>query len=104
MGLDVGDVGHPDLVGRIHLELPIQGVGRDHSRLPTVSSGAALVADLGCDARKAAGQPGDPVLGNLFPLIPQVVSELAIAIDLATVEPSLPDQFGLACVVPRAAA
>lgn len=100
MGLDVGDVGHPDLVGRIHLELPIQGVGRDDSRLPTVSSRAALVADLGGDARKAS-QPGDPVLGNPFPLVPQIVSQFAIAIDLAAVGPSLPDQLRLAHIVPR---
>jgi hypothetical protein len=26
VGLDVGDVGHPDLVGRIDFELAVQGV------------------------------------------------------------------------------
>ena len=100
MGLDLDDVGHPDLVGRIHLELPIQGVGRDEGRLPTVSSRAALVADLGGDARKAS-QPGDPVLGNPFPLIPQIVGQLAIAINFAAVGPSLPDQLRLAYIIAR---
>ena len=77
MGLDVGD-----------------------SRLPTVSFRAALVADLGGDARKAS-QPGDPVPGNLLPLIAQVISELAIAVDLAAVELGLTDQLRLAQIVPR---
>lgn len=103
VGLDVGDVGHPDLVGRIHLELPVQGVGCGDSRLAAISPWATLVANLGQDACKA-GQPGDPVLGNLLPQIAQIVSELAIAIDLATVGPGLPDQFRLACIVPRTAA
>jgi hypothetical protein len=102
MGLDVGDVGHPDLVGRIDLELAVQPVGRDDSRLPAIPSRAALVADLGQDACKA-GQPGDPVLRNPFPLIAQIVSQLAIAIDLAAVGPGLPDQLRLAHVVLRAA-
>jgi hypothetical protein len=101
VGLDVGDVRHPDLVGRIDLELPIQGVGCDNSRLSTISSGTALVADLGGDARKTS-QPGDTILGNLFPLIAQIVSELAVAIDLATVRPGLPDQLGLTFILPRA--
>jgi hypothetical protein len=87
----------PDLVGRIDLELPIRGVGRDESGLAAIAPGAALVADLGPDACNAS-QPGDPVLENLPPLIAQIVSELApsgdcrqspadqwVAIDLATV-------------------
>ena len=61
MGFDVGDIGNPDLVGRIDLELPIQSVGRNHSRLPVISSRAALLADLGQDACKA-GQPRNAVL------------------------------------------
>lgn len=65
-----------DLVGRVDLELPIEGVGRDHGRLAAIVFRAALVADLGHDAFKA-GQPGDPVLGNLFSLIVQIVSALA---------------------------
>ena len=63
VGLDVGDVCHPDLVGRIHLELPVQGVVHNDSRLPAISSRAALVADLGQNACKA-GQPGHTVRGG----------------------------------------
>ena len=80
MGLDVGGIGHPDLVGSIQLELPIQD-----------------------DARKA-GQPGDPVLRNLFPEIPQIVGALAIALNLAAIGPGLPDEVRLARIVLRAAA
>lgn len=103
MGLDVGDVGHPDFVGRVDFELAVQGVCHGHRRLATVAPGAALVADLGQDACKA-GQPGDPVIGSLLPLITQIVSQLSIAIDLATVGPGLPDQVCLTCIVSRTAA
>jgi hypothetical protein len=101
MGLDVGDIRHPDPVGCSYLELSVEGIGRDHSRLAAISSRAPLVADLGRYACQAS-QPGDPVLGNLFPEIAQIVGELAIAIDLAAVGPSLPDQLGLPRIVPHA--
>ena len=42
VGPGVGDVGHPDLVGRINLELPVQGVGRDHDRLASYLPGRCL--------------------------------------------------------------
>ena len=61
---------------------------------------AAPVANLSSDAHKAS-QPGDPVVGNLFPLIPQIVSQFAIAIDLGAVGPNQPDQLRLAYIVPR---
>lgn len=32
VGTDLGDVGHPDLVRTIDLELSVQGVGRNHGR------------------------------------------------------------------------
>lgn len=91
---------HPDLVGRIHLELRFQDVGHDDRRLSTVSPRAALAADLGQDACKAS-QPGDTALGSLLSLIAQIISELAIAVDLTDVEPGLPDQLRLAEIVPR---
>jgi hypothetical protein len=93
----------PDLVGRIHLELPVQGVGCDDSRLAAISPWATLVANLGQDACKA-GQPGDPVLGNPFPLISQIISQLAIAIDLAALGPGLPDKVRLAHIFQSTAA
>jgi hypothetical protein len=91
----------PDRVGGIDIELPVQSVGSDDSRLPAIPSRTVLVADLGQNASQA-GQPGDPVLRNLFPLVTQIVSELAIAIDPATVGPGRSDQFRLAHIVPRA--
>jgi hypothetical protein len=41
---------------------------------------------------------------NLLPLIAQIVSELAVAIDPSTVGPGLPDQGGLPRIVLRAQA
>ena len=65
VGSDVGDVGHPDLFRTIDLKLSAPVVGLNHSRLAPIPSQTALVADLDEDACKV-GQPGDPVLGNLF--------------------------------------
>lgn len=102
VGPDMGDVCHPDLVWRINLELPIQGVGRDHGRLATISPRTSLIADLGGDTRKAS-QPSDPVLGNLLPQVAQIVSQLAIAVNPAALGPGLPDQVRLPRIIPRTA-
>jgi hypothetical protein len=90
----------PDLVGRIDLELPIQGVGRNHGGLAAIEPGAALVADLSGDARKA-GQTGHRVLRADLTLVTQIVGQFAIAIDTAALGLGLPDQFGLPRIFPR---
>jgi hypothetical protein len=46
VGPDVGDVGHPDLVWTLNLELPVQAVGCDDRRLASITSRATLIADL----------------------------------------------------------
>ena len=43
-------------------------------------------------------------LQNPFCLVTQIVGQRAIAVDLATVEPSLTEQLGLPCVVLRTVA
>lgn len=43
-------------------------------------------------------------LGNLFTLIAKIVRQLAVAIDLAAVDPGQPDQFRLAEVLMRTVA
>ena len=39
---DIGDIGYPNAVGRIHIELPIQGVFDHHGRLALSTPGRRL--------------------------------------------------------------
>ena len=50
MGFDISDVGHPDAVEHIDFELPIQDIVGDYRWLATISTRAAFVANLCCDA------------------------------------------------------
>lgn len=68
--------------------------------LAGIPTGTTPVANLRGDPGLGR-QPSHPVLGNELTLIAQIVCQLAIAIDLATVGPGLPDQFGLARVFLR---
>jgi len=79
---NVDSVGHPNLVRRLHVELPIQGVVDDDRRLAAKLAGTALVADLRLDASQL-GEPGDTVRADAFALLEEVVMQLAITVDLA---------------------
>jgi hypothetical protein len=94
VGLDVGDVGHPDLIGRRGLEPLLQPVLRHDGWLAAVAPGTAFVANL-CGDPGQRRQARHSVLGYLLALIAQIVRQLAIAVDLAAVGPGLPDQLGL---------
>ena len=100
MGLDVGDVGDPDLIRCRRLELLFQLVLSDDGWLAAITARTTPVANL-CDDPGQRCQPRHPVLGNLFSLIAQIVRQLAIAIDLAAVGPGLTDQFGRAQIFLR---
>lgn len=87
----IGDVGHPDLIGPGRLKPLLQPVLGHHG---------------GVDIRPAQRPPpvmpaGHTVLRDALALITQIVRQLAIAIDLAAVGPSLPDQLGLAKIFLR---
>lgn len=74
----------------------------DHDRrLAAITSGAAPVADLRLDPRQLR-QSGNAVRTNAFALFDQIVMQLAVALDLAALGPSLLQQFGLAPVLPHA--
>ena len=103
MGLDVRDVGHPDLIGSRCLEAPLQPVLGDYRSLAAISTGAALVAHLSCDPGDGC-QPGNAVLRDSLTLVAQIVRQLAIAIDLGALGPGLPDQLGLARIFLRSVA
>ena len=103
MGLDVGDVGHPDLIRCRRLELLFQPVLSDDGWLPAVAARAAPVAHLRSDPGQRC-QPRHPVRRDALALIAQIVRQLAVAVNLATVRPGLPDQLGLANVFPRTVA
>lgn len=93
-GADVGDVCHPGMVWRSHVELAIQRVVDRQGRLAAIATGPALVADLRLDTRYP-GQTSNAVRAAGLALIQQIIVQLAIAIDLATVVPGLPNQLRL---------
>jgi len=96
---DVGNIRHPNPVGRIHVELPIERVVDDHRWPAAMAARSALVADLGLDA----GQPVktcNAVRAARLALIEKVVMQFAIAVDLAAVLPCPPDQLGLSGILP----
>ena len=103
MGLDVGDVGHPDLVWLGDVELLLQLVLGHDGWPAAIPAWTALVAHL-------RGDPGQrrptrhSVLGNLFALVAQIVGQLAIAVDLAAVRPCLTDQLRLTRIFLRTVA
>ena len=94
MGLDIGDVSHPCLVRRCHVELPVQRIVDCHTGLAAINAGTAFVADLGFDPRKA-GQASNPVWAARLTLVQKIVVKFAVTVDLATFLPSLVKQFGL---------
>lgn len=98
MGLEVSDIGHPDLIGRSDLELLLQPVLSHDGWPSTIPSRAPSTANLRSEPSEKC-QTRHLVLGNLFALITQAVRQLAIAIDLATGRPGMPDQLGLTCIL-----
>ncbi len=102
-GSDVGDVCHPSPVGRGHVELATQSVVDRQGRLAAIAPRSAPVTDLRLDTRQP-GQSGNAVQAAGLTLIQQVVVQLAVAIDLTTVVPGLPDQLCLPSIFlgPRA--
>ena len=100
MRLDVGDVCYPDFIWGLDMELPVEGIVDHDRRLATIAGGAALVADLRSDPRKLR-QSGDPVRTDAFALVNQVIMQLAIALDLTALAPSLVQHFSLAPVFLR---
>ena len=103
MGLDVGDVGHPGLIGPGRLEPLLEPVLGNDRGLAAKLAGAAPVANLRSDPGQRR-QSGNTVLRDAFTLVAQIVRQLAIPIDLAAVDPSLPDKLGLPRVFLRAMA
>ena len=103
VGLDIGDVGDPDLIGLRGAELLLQLVLSHDGRFAAIAARSALVAQLRSDPGQRR-QTRHPVLGNLFAQVAQVVRQLAIAIDLAAVGPGLPDQLRLTRIFLRAVA
>ncbi len=91
---DVGDDGYPNLVRNLDIKLPVEGVVDHDRRLAAIAAGAALVADLCLDPRLLR-QSGNAVRTNAFALFDQIVMQLAVAVDLATLGPSLLQQFEL---------
>ena len=96
----IGDVGHPDLIGPGRFEALFQPVLGHDSGLAAISAGTAPVANLRSDPGQRR-QPGNTVPGNPFALIAQIVGQLAIAVDLAAVSPGLPNELSLTYILLR---
>src|SRR3546814_579101 len=80
VGLDVSDVSYPNPVWVTNFKLPVQRVADRNRWLTTVPGGPTFIANLGFDPRQS-GQACDPVRAAGLPLIPEVIVQLAIAID-----------------------
>src|SRR5690606_13862733 len=91
MGADVGDVGHPRLIGRGHVELLLQEVLCHQAGAPASVTRPTLVTRLGAQP-VLAHQPRHPMPATDLAQISQVVGHLAIAVDWTTVVPALADR------------
>ena len=103
MGLDVGDVGHPDRIGSGCLAPLLQPVLGDDGRFATIAARTSLAAQLSSDPGQRR-QSGNPVLRYAFAQAAQIVGQPAIAVDLAAVGLGLPDQLYLSHILLRTVA
>jgi hypothetical protein len=103
VGANVGDVGHPGLVRRLHVEPAVERVVDGERRLASIRAGTALVADLRPDPGLPR-QPSDPARTAALAHVHEVVVKLAITIDLPAVPPSSANELGLPLVFLRALA
>lgn len=99
----VGDVSHPDLIPRGRMESLLQPVLSHNGGLATIPAGSPTLADLSRDPGKR-GRACEAVLRDLLGLVTQIGRQFAIAIDLAAIGLSLPDQLSLARFLQRAVA
>ena len=81
----------PELVRRVDIKLPVQGIVRHDGRASAIGAGLLFVTNLGPYARQSC-QPPSPVGADVFAEITQIIVQLAVAIDLTTVIPSLLQQ------------
>ena len=96
----IGDVRDPCPVRSLDVELPVERIIDNDGGAAAIFARTTFVTDLSLDPGKPC-QTCDAVRAAHLSLIEQIVMKLAIAIDLAALGPGLPDQFGLADIVPR---
>jgi len=100
MSGDIGDIRHPRLVWRTHVELLLQPVRRHHGRVSTLRSKPPPIADL----RFKPGLPhqaSHSVFTARLPLCTQVIVHLAIAVYTTAFQPMLLYQSDQTPVVTR---
>ena len=73
-GPDVGDIRHPDPVGDVHVELPVERVVHNYGRLAAAAAGPAPLGDLGFDAGQS-GEARNPVGAARLTLIQQIIMQ-----------------------------
>jgi hypothetical protein len=76
MRLDVGDVGHPNMVRHIDFELTVHCVVSDDGWFVAIQARTTFVANLRCDAYQAS-QSGHTVLGAGLTCIKKIIMQLA---------------------------
>jgi hypothetical protein len=89
-----------ELVRRIHIELPVQGIVRHHTGAATIRARLLFVTNLGPYARQSCQTPSS-VGADVFAEIAQVIVQLAVSVDLATFLPSRFDELGLPPILQR---
>ena len=100
VGADVGDVGDPELIGRIDIEFPVQSIVGHDSRAATVGAGLLFVTNLGPYPRQTRQTPS-PVGADVFAQVAQIIVQFTVSVDLATLIPSRFDKLGLPLILQR---
>jgi len=95
---DVSDIGDPELVRGIDIELPVQGIVGHDSGVTTIGTWLLFVTDLGpCPGQTC--QTPNPIGANIFADVAQIVMQLAVSINFPTFLPSSLQQHGLASIL-----
>ena len=100
MRADIRDVGDPELVGGIDIELTVQGVVGHDSRATAIRAGLLFVTNLGPYTRQS-GQPPRAVGADVFAEVAQIIVQFTVSVDLATLLPSRFDKLGLPLILQR---
>lgn len=91
MGSDIRDVHRPNRIRCINVDVLLQTINRDYSRLNAILTWATFIADLNPQSL-TLHVLCDRVRNGRFPRVEHVAMYLAISINAATLEPRLLDK------------
>src|SRR5690606_9722102 len=91
MGADVGDVGHPRMIGRGYIELLLQEVRGHQAGAPASIAWPELVTRLGSQLL-LTHQSRTRVFTAALTHVVQIMGHLAVSIDMSAVLPTMANQ------------